>query len=335
MKTTNPSLTAATKLRALIVPADVLALEGITLTAKLILAEVIDLYKVKKHVFASDEHFAARLGIGLRTVGDAIKQLHEHGLLARKVDPKARHKRQLTPTLPSNATANQSTKSLRNSQASDAPVAADSAAGAREIRNNSLRNLQEVPANSADINTRVNFKANIHLTPTGGVAAEAAAHAQDGEIGKDGDAASPLTTSPSSPLVAAVPPSSQARAARVKPKSAPQHPFAESPYANADAFVEALQGTDYAHADLLFYHEVIRTWAESKDARNANWLPMMCNWMLRDAKDQKLKTTSSSFASSSHAYASASSFTKRSHHYESLADVGAAVDQYFETKYGR
>ncbi|GGG33767.1 helix-turn-helix domain-containing protein [Hymenobacter glacieicola] len=335
MKTTTPSPTTATKLRALIVPADVLALEGITLTAKLILAEVIDLYKVKKHVFASDEHFAARLGIGLRTVGDAIKQLHEHGLLARTVDPKARHKRQLTPTLPNLLTDNQSGKSLQNSQASEAQVAADSAAGAREIRNDSLRNLQEVPAKSAGINTRVNSKANIHLTPTGGVAAESATHAQDEAIGKEGDTTSPLTTSPSSPLVAAVPPSSQARAARAKPKSAPQHPFAESPYADADAFVEALQGTDYAHADLHYYHEVIRTWAESKDARNANWLPMMCNWMLRDAKDQKLKTTSSSFASSSHAYASASSFAKRSHHHESLADVGAAVDQYFETKYGR
>ncbi|UYZ64743.1 helix-turn-helix domain-containing protein [Hymenobacter weizhouensis] len=74
---TSPS----TKSRALIVPAEVLALEDITLTAKLILAEIIDLYKVRKHVFASDEHFATRLGIGLRTVGDAIKQLHEHGLL--------------------------------------------------------------------------------------------------------------------------------------------------------------------------------------------------------------------------------------------------------------
>ncbi|TGE25184.1 helix-turn-helix domain-containing protein [Hymenobacter aquaticus] len=331
MKTTTSSPTAAAKPRALIVPAEVLALEGITLTAKLILAEVIDLYKVKKHVFASDEHFAARLGIGLRTVGDAIKQLHEHSLLDRTIDPKARHKRQLTPTLPSTPTA----KSLQNPQANVSQVAADSAAGACENRYVSLRNLPEVPAKSAGVNTRVNSKANIHVTPTGGVAAEAAAHAQNEQGLEDWDDASPLMTVPSSPLVAAVPPSSRPRTARAKPKSASQHAFAESPYADADAFIEALQGTDYAHADLRYYHEVIRTWAESKDARNANWLPMMCNWMLRDAKDQKLKTTSSSLASSSHAYASASTHAKRSHHHESLADVGAAVDQYFETKYGR
>jgi hypothetical protein len=65
--------------------------------------------------------------------------------------------------------------------------------------------------------------------------------------------------------------------------------YQESPYVDADAFVAALQGTDYAHADLRYYHEVIRTWAESKDARNANWLPMMCNWMLRETP----KTTNS------------------------------------------
>ena len=321
----------AVKPRALTVPAEVLALEGITLTAKLILAEVIDLYKVKKHVFASDEHFAARLGIGLRTVGDAIKQLHEQGLLTRTIDPAARHKRQLIPTLPNHNTAGEASTPTQNAPASASRVAADSAAGSCGIRKDSLRNPQAVPAKSAGINNRVNTKSNIHLTPPGGSAAAAAAPAPQRSWKKVGASNPSQTAAPSSPLVAAVPPTSPPRLSRAQAKSTPQHVFAESPYADADAFVAALQGTDYAHADLRYYHEVICTWAESKDARNANWLPMMCNWMLRDAKDHKLKTTTSTLLSSpSHAYAS----HHPSHRNENYAYVGAAVDQYLDAKYG-
>jgi hypothetical protein len=57
-------------------------------------------YKVNCKVFAGDEHFALRLCIGILTVEDAIKQLHSYGLLARSLDPKARQKRLLIPTLP-------------------------------------------------------------------------------------------------------------------------------------------------------------------------------------------------------------------------------------------
>lgn len=68
----QPSIPSpAVKPRALTVPAEVLALEGIPLTTKLILADVIDLYKVKKHVSASDEHFATRSASALACASSA------------------------------------------------------------------------------------------------------------------------------------------------------------------------------------------------------------------------------------------------------------------------
>jgi hypothetical protein len=130
----------------------------------LIFAEIEDLYKVNGHVFASDEHFATRLGIGLRTVGDAIKQLHEHGLLTRTISPKARHKRVLIPTLSGPNSAATKAECLRIPQEQSPTVKANSAASTSEICNESLRNPPAVPAKSADINTRVNNQLNSNLT---------------------------------------------------------------------------------------------------------------------------------------------------------------------------
>jgi|GEM_PF-3954430 len=204
---TSASAQAARKSRALIVPAEVLALPDITLTAKLILAEVLDLYKVSGKVFASDEHFALRLGIGIRTVGDAIKQLNSYDLLTRSFDPKARQKRLLIPTLPNPITASAQEKSLRNPQEQEAAEPADSAKSDCEFRNESLQNPQGVPAKSADINTRVNTKVNSNQTPVGGSAARAAPQKKL-EIGEGSASAEGLTSAPSSSQVAAAPPSS-------------------------------------------------------------------------------------------------------------------------------
>jgi hypothetical protein len=167
MKTASPSPTTppvARKPRALIVPPEVLALKNITLTAKLVLAEIIDLYKVNGHVFASDEYFANRLGISLRTVGDAIKQLCEHGLLTRMISPRARHKRVLTPVLSSPNLAASKVECLQIPQEQSPTVKANSAASTSEICNESLQNSPAVPAKSADINTRVNNQLNSNLT---------------------------------------------------------------------------------------------------------------------------------------------------------------------------
>ena len=71
--------------------------------------------------------------------------------------------------------------------------------------------------------------------------------------------------------------------------TAKRHAFADSPYADVQAVARALAGTDYEHADLPYYHEAIRNWAEGKDERKADWLATIRNAMLRDSKENQLK----------------------------------------------
>lgn len=81
---------------------------------------------------------------------------------------------------------------------------------------------------------------------------------------------------------------------------AKQLAFSESPYATLEAVQQALAGTDYAHADLAYYHEVIRNWAEGKGERKADWLAAIRGWILRDSKENKLKTNDNTQQAHSH-----------------------------------
>lgn len=129
--------------RALHIPAAVLALK-ITWSARLVLSEVLDLYQVNGNVFAHDNHFIERCRIEKCTVGKALAELEDAGLLDRDTNQSARHKRILTPLIGADGTPRPMAKS---------------AIGLSQ-------NLQEPIADSADINTNYFFKSNTIQTPT-------------------------------------------------------------------------------------------------------------------------------------------------------------------------
>ena len=70
----------------------------------------------------------------------------------------------------------------------------------------------------------------------------------------------------------------------------PEIPFAESELATLDAFMAAFAGTDYALADLRFYHEKILNWRQKGDVPlRRDWLATCKQFFLNDAADNRLK----------------------------------------------
>jgi hypothetical protein len=149
------------KPRDLHMPAAVLVLAHLSWSARHVLTEIIDLYKVNGMVFASDEHFVNRLpGTSLRTIQGAIKELVEEGYVTRETNQRAQHKRILTPTSKQDGIS--PAKSAGDH--TDLPQilrepTADSAADLSQI-------LHEAPANFADINTSLNTTGNTNQTLT-------------------------------------------------------------------------------------------------------------------------------------------------------------------------
>ena len=157
----TPKMTAISN-RALFIPPAILALEA-TLTAKLVLADVLDLHKVSGHVFARDEYFAERLGVSKRSIGDALLWLDQQGFVARLVDHTRQNKRVLVPTALALAFLEKSMQNLHEVNANSASPpesSTDSELSDGKICMESLQNLHGVHANFADINTTVNTTIN-------------------------------------------------------------------------------------------------------------------------------------------------------------------------------
>ena len=55
-------------------------------------------------------------------------------------------------------------------------------------------------------------------------------------------------------------------------------------------FKEKFLGSKYENADLEYYHECVKNWADSSGAKKRDWAATARNFMLRDFKDNKLKT---------------------------------------------
>jgi len=125
-----------------------------------VLAEILNLHRVTGNVFARDSHFAGRLNVSVRTIGNAIAELEAQDYLARPYDPAARQKRVLVLTA----------KSLQNLQGVVADFATTQPESLQDLQsltqnqaesdckicNHSLQNLQGVVADFADINNTLN-----------------------------------------------------------------------------------------------------------------------------------------------------------------------------------
>jgi hypothetical protein len=143
--------------RGIYMPPAVLNLVDLSWPARLVLAEILDLYKVNGQVWANDQHFVNRLpGTSLRTVQGAIKELVDAGALVRETNQKAQHKRLLTPIdLPQN---------LHEAPADFAGATPNLPQNLREPTAKSAaglpQNLHEAPADFAVINYQLYTKTN-------------------------------------------------------------------------------------------------------------------------------------------------------------------------------
>ncbi|MCC3152771.1 hypothetical protein Q3A66_07175 [Hymenobacter sp. BT770] len=95
-------------------------------------------------------------------------------------------------------------------------------------------------------------------------------------------------TAPESPPKAKVARKGKAPTTRRPPH--PEIPFAESNLADLSAFIAAFAGTDYALADLRFYHEKILNWRQKGEVpRRRDWLATSKQFFLNDAAANRLK----------------------------------------------
>lgn len=70
----------------------------------------------------------------------------------------------------------------------------------------------------------------------------------------------------------------------------PEVPFAESELASYDDFATAFEGTDYALADLRYYHARISAWRQKgHPPRRRDWHATAIQFFLNDAHDNRLK----------------------------------------------
>ena len=103
-----------------------------------------------------------------------------------------------------------------------------------------------------------------------------------------------------------------------------EHLFSESAYQNKEIFKQAFANTDYAGANLDYYHEVIGNWSTSKGAKKKDWLATAKNWILRDFKEGKLATKSTPEHGKSNAQT-----------VNPYTELGNAVDEWFERKFNK
>ncbi|NVO84274.1 hypothetical protein [Hymenobacter terrestris] len=77
---------------------------------------------------------------------------------------------------------------------------------------------------------------------------------------------------------------------RGRPGRRPEVPFAESYLARYEDFAAAFAGTDYALADLRFYHAQILNWRKNGEPpRRRDWKATATQFFLNDAHDNRLK----------------------------------------------
>ncbi|TFZ65626.1 hypothetical protein E4631_15515 [Hymenobacter sp. UV11] len=70
----------------------------------------------------------------------------------------------------------------------------------------------------------------------------------------------------------------------------PELPFTESELATPEAFAAAFEGSDYALADLRYYHALVANWRkDGEPPLRRDWKATATKFMLNDAADNRLK----------------------------------------------
>jgi hypothetical protein len=254
------------------------------------LAEVLDLHRVKGNVFASDEHFADRCRCSVRKSRETIAELEATGYLTRDVNYARRHKRLLIPTekwqnLP---------EVVADSATSSPEVVAESAGTSGRFCRELWQDLPGVVAESANINTIINTTLNTKTNTTTPFSRGDAAQEEESVLSVEleelvGEGIEPevLTEAPAPKKKVAAKKKAPARAAR---PSRPEVPFLESELGSYEAFAAAFEGTDYELADLRYYHEKIKNWRQKGEPPlRKDWLATAKQFFLNDSHDNRLK----------------------------------------------
>lgn len=77
---------------------------------------------------------------------------------------------------------------------------------------------------------------------------------------------------------------------RTRRQQRPEVPFADSELASYEAFATTFEGTDYALADLRYYHARISAWRQKGEPpRRRDWRATAIQFFLNDAHDNRLK----------------------------------------------
>ena len=77
------------------VPYNILYLDGLTLSAKILLAEILSLSKLEGHCYASNPYLAKRIGISKRAVCTSLNELRKQHLISSSM--KSRNERYIYP----------------------------------------------------------------------------------------------------------------------------------------------------------------------------------------------------------------------------------------------
>lgn len=160
-----PNNQPAAAARFLIIPREVMELPAaISWPARLVLSEIINLYKPNASVWVGDEYFVDRLkGLSKRTVQVALTDLVSAGLVLRDTNQNRNPKRYLTPTLSATIPALPNADSALGRADLPQIMREPSAESALDL----AQNLREASADSALLNKKLNKKGNTNQIKTG------------------------------------------------------------------------------------------------------------------------------------------------------------------------
>ena len=242
------------------IPAAIWLIEGLNPTKRCILAEIDSLSKNGKPCFARNSHFSTLFGVSVPTVSRSLAALHHERLILMWYDE---GRRLLLPdyegvsALSPNQIdkANQNDKHVSPNQNDRPPNQNDKEGVIKMIRGSNQNDIHRIQLDNKLENNENTFN----------------------ERRNKSDA-------PNSDLVNATP--GKKKVARKKKMSVL---FSETEYYDDyENFVARFEGSDFVVADLEFYHESVKNWADSTGNLRKDWIAVARTFMLNDRRDNKL-----------------------------------------------
>jgi hypothetical protein len=288
---------------ALTLSADVLRLPYLP-AIRLVMAEIVSLHAATGLCDASDAHFAARLTISTDTASRAVKELSKDGLIVKvtSMTPTGLY-RTLAPVpaaIAAKAQANPYPQSAGTPQNAGREDTRKMPVGYPQSAGTPTRKMPVgVPADCGSnipFNIPVSFHQSSSTTPFG--RGDAPAGPEAGEVPEEeeligqGVGAEP-----------ALAPKKKVAAKKKGPTrpSRPEVPFEESEIASYEAFEAAFADTDYALANLRYYHEKIKNWRQKGEPPlRKDWKATATQFFLNDVRDNSLQLAPTTHYASSH-----------------------------------